>query len=439
MSKSFCDQRFQSCRYNENLSNDSFPTGNDAQMSCGCLSNSSEKVCCNGHCECIPRIGELIINGGFENTPNPFEHWIINSGVDQIDPGMGDTSHQGINAARLGFIEPHGLIYQDISGICPGLIYELDFFMSTAKDLCNAAVSVRLEFLDKYKNPLGNPALDILIPQNSLYESYTAFINVTRCPAPHRAFFARVSFETNTGADADGYVRLDDVSMTISCNNPTGNCGDCCTIFNDPDRRTKFGILNEQGFCHCRDICVQEVRLICAKPIDFVIPIPAVGDGLRPGCRGERFPLNPDGGCNIIITCADETLGPNCDRVFVNVGIQIIINSVLGPLVIERSIPLECTEFFAFPDGGAGVSGNALKEALKIIDGSCIVAQLQCQILDSGNPRVRVFGNIVDKLWKHENLWVEAIRAYSGITVEQEFGEPHKIGECTPTPTSASV
>lgn len=220
MPKSARHQLSQSCRYNSHLSSYSFPARHhDAQTPRSkCLSNSSVTVCCNGHCEhpqhkCIPRIGELVINGGFENLPNPFDNWIINSGVDQIDPGMGDTPHQGINAARLGFIEPHGLIYQDISGICPGRFYQLDFFMSTAKDLCNAAVNVRLEFLDKCENPLGTPALDILIPQNSLYEAYTAFINDTHCPAPHRAHFARVRFETDTGADADGYVRLDDVSL----------------------------------------------------------------------------------------------------------------------------------------------------------------------------------------------------------------------------------
>jgi hypothetical protein len=126
---------------------------------------------------------------------------------------MGDTPHQGLNAARLGFIEPYALIYQDISGICPGRFYQLDFSMSTAKDLCNASVNVRLEFLDKYKNPLGNPALDILIPQNSLYEAYDAFINATHYPAPHGTHFARVLFATDTGADADGYVCLDDVSL----------------------------------------------------------------------------------------------------------------------------------------------------------------------------------------------------------------------------------
>ncbi|MEN6462469.1 MAG: hypothetical protein ABFC94_14030 [Syntrophomonas sp.] len=160
-----------------------------------------------------PGMGELVINGGFENQSNPFFGWIINSGVDQIDPGAGDTPHQGLNAARLGFQNPYALIYQDISHILPGLNYQLNFFMSTVKDWGNAPVHVRLQFLDHCRNVLGSPALDILIPQNSLHESYTAFINATKVPAPQQTHFARVLFEINTGADADQSINLDDVSL----------------------------------------------------------------------------------------------------------------------------------------------------------------------------------------------------------------------------------
>jgi len=152
-------------------------------------------------------------NGGFEDPHNSFSNWVINSGVDVIDPGMGDIAHQGFTAARLGFIEPQATIYQIITGICPGGFYQLTFFMATEKDLCNAAVNVRLEFLDKWKQQLGSPSLNILIPQNSLFESYTAFINATIWPSPRRTRFIRLVFETDTGADADGYVTLDDVSL----------------------------------------------------------------------------------------------------------------------------------------------------------------------------------------------------------------------------------
>jgi len=163
--------------------------------------------------KCIRRQGELVRNGGFENPHNWFTNWEINSGVDVIDPGMGDIAHQGFTAARLGFIEPQARLFQVIPGICPGGFYQLTFFMATEKDLCNAAVNVRLEFLDKWKHQLGSPSLNILIPQNSLFESYTAFINATIWPSPHRTRYVRLIFETDTGADADGYVTLDDVSL----------------------------------------------------------------------------------------------------------------------------------------------------------------------------------------------------------------------------------
>ncbi len=164
-------------------------------------------------CECIPGQGELVKNGGFENPHRSFTNWVINSGVDVIDPGMGNFPHQGHTAARLGFIEPQALLYQIVPGICPGGFYQLVFFMGTAKNLSNAAVIVRLEFLDRHKQQLGGPALDILIPQNSLFESYTAFINNTAWPSPPRTRFIRLVFETDTGADADNYVTLDDVSL----------------------------------------------------------------------------------------------------------------------------------------------------------------------------------------------------------------------------------
>jgi len=163
--------------------------------------------------ECIPRKGELVRNGGFENPHNSFHNWVTNYGVDVTEPGLGDTPHQGFTAARLGYLEPHALIYQDIPGICPGGFYQLSFFMSTDNNQCNPPIIVRLEFLDKHKHPLENPALDILIPPYSLFEAYSSYINATRWPSPKQAHFLRLIFETDTIADADGYVKLDDVSL----------------------------------------------------------------------------------------------------------------------------------------------------------------------------------------------------------------------------------
>ena len=167
------------------------------------------------HCHgCIPRGGELVINGGFENKPDPFLGWVINAGVGSIHTHMGDIPHQGFNAARLGTANTRGFIYQDVPGVCPGLFYQLDFFLSASSECGNESVIARMEFLDHNKNPLNAPVLDIFIPKNSLSnESYTFFINATRVPAPLDAKFARISFTANCDEQPDRAVHLDDVSL----------------------------------------------------------------------------------------------------------------------------------------------------------------------------------------------------------------------------------
>jgi hypothetical protein len=176
-----------------------------------------EPICCDTPHErhyCIPRRGELMINGGFENSQDPFFGWILRSGVEEIDPDIGDIAHQGFNAARMGFSNPHAILYQDVPGICPGLFYQLNFFMSAATEYGNARVNVRMEFLDNFKDLLDYPALNILIPDNSLNSLvFTGFNNSTHVPAPPDARYARISFELNTNDHSDRYVHLDDVSM----------------------------------------------------------------------------------------------------------------------------------------------------------------------------------------------------------------------------------
>lgn len=163
---------------------------------------------------CISRQGELIINGGFENCEDPFFGWVINSGVEEIDPNGGDIAHQGKNAARMGYPEPCALLYQDVPGICPGSFYQLNFFLSAATLCSNACVNVNMEFLDKSRNLIGCPVLEILIPKNSLSnEVFTGFINATHVPAPPCTRFARISFAIDTNQNPDKYVHLDDVSL----------------------------------------------------------------------------------------------------------------------------------------------------------------------------------------------------------------------------------
>jgi|GEM_PF-2326110 len=164
--------------------------------------------------ECIPRRGELVINGGFENQPDQFLGWIINAGVGPINPRFGDIPHQGHSAARLGTDHTRGLIYQDVPGICPGLFYQLNFFLSAATECSNEGVFVMMEFLDRYKNRLDNPALEIFVPRDSLSnEVFSFFINATHAPAPPETRFARISFSTECGERAGRSVHLDDVSL----------------------------------------------------------------------------------------------------------------------------------------------------------------------------------------------------------------------------------
>jgi hypothetical protein len=165
------------------------------------------------HC-CIPRCGELMINGDFENRPDPFLGWVIKAGVEDLDPDIGELAHQGLNAARLGFPSPHATLYQDVPGICPGIFYQLNFYLSAATECGNAPVNVRMEFLDHRKYLLDRPVIQILIPGDSLNSAaFTGFNNSTRVPAPPEARFARISFEINTHNHKDRCVHLDDVSL----------------------------------------------------------------------------------------------------------------------------------------------------------------------------------------------------------------------------------
>lgn len=164
--------------------------------------------------DCISRRGELVINGGFENLPDPFLGWIVNAGVSLIKPQFGDIPHQGHSAARLGSDHTRGLIYQDVPGICPGLFYQLSFFLSAATECGNESVFVMMEFLDHHKYLLDEPALEIFVPRDSLSNGgYAFFINATHIPAPPGSRFARISFMTECAAHRGREVHLDDVSL----------------------------------------------------------------------------------------------------------------------------------------------------------------------------------------------------------------------------------
>lgn len=194
-----------------------------------------------------------------------------------------------------------------------------------------------------------------------------------------------------------------------------------------------------ENFKNCEllhDICVQDVKYYCCQYIDLEIPIPAESGGLANGCRGKLIPVDPDVDCDVRVTCADEHLKPTCDGVDIQVGFQV---TLIPPdpqqcpvMVINHIEHFECTVFYKFPTCEP-VCGEQLREALKMIDGSCIVTEnLNCEILfDTNCARVRITGCLIDKLWKKENLWLLAWAPFSGTTVKQEFGDGHQIGPCT--------
>jgi hypothetical protein len=215
-------------------------------------------------------------------------------------------------------------------------------------------------------------------------------------------------------------------------------------MLNDPEVIERFGFDQDSRLIPnvLHDICVPDVKYICTQPIDLYVPIPATGGDLVSGsCRNELIPLTPDVSCDVSVICAEESLKPNCLGVDIKVGFQIVLtpppNTNLCPtLVINHYQDFECTTFCPFPSG-APISGDAVRNALKKIDGSCVVVKDLCCHIDDGQcSRVHIQGTLIDKLWKHENLIVLAVKPYGGVTVCQEFPEPHKIGKCEPCPVT---
>ena len=205
---------------------------------------------------------------------------------------------------------------------------------------------------------------------------------------------------------------------------PSSPCEKCLAI-NQTTRRL-FGVRDTVvPTCECLDICVQNVRLICTRNFSQTINIGSVM-----GCRGGTCPLPSS--CRVVVLCASEDLLPDCSGVHVNVRAMVVFEDASGNptcCIILNNIEFDCTSFVRFPSGTT-VTGSALRNELKIIDGSCVVVNLTCT-LSSDRRTATVSGTIVEKLWKEENLWVEGILPYPhSITVKREFPAPHAIPEC---------
>lgn len=151
----------------------------------------------------------LVRNGGFEEDPH-LQGWVANAGVD-VFAAPEENTHQGLWAARLGFIQPYALLYQDVPAV-PGFHYQLNFYITAGTSLSNAPVWIRLRYLSRGKCDLGS-AIDIMIEQLTLSQNtYTGFLNFTSFNAPYGTYYARIEVETDT-SDSGGHVDLDDVSL----------------------------------------------------------------------------------------------------------------------------------------------------------------------------------------------------------------------------------
>lgn len=82
------------------------------------------------------------------------------------------------------------------------------------------------------------------------------------------------------------------------------------------------------------------------------------------------------------------------------------------------------------------------RNELALIDGSCKVITINNVKVDvSGNNCVLMIDyTVIDKLWKHENLLVSAIKPYAdNVTVKQEFAQGHAIGSCVNSGTCGGL
>ena len=200
----------------------------------------------------------------------------------------------------------------------------------------------------------------------------------------------------------------------------------------------------------CHDICVEDVRLIglAGGTCEFTqcFNFPPIGP-----CRlgaGVTLPIiDTTVPLRVFVVCAQEVLGASCQ--VINVEIQLLVLAATinnGNVLIPFTITVAFDTFFRFPDCSTIVTGTALQNELTEIDGSCLVLLLRATAIatgPAGTVQIIVSGKIIDKLWKHENLWISAIQPYEindaqrnegfvSFTIPDIFNNTHTIGGCGP-------
>lgn len=222
-----------------------------------------------------------------------------------------------------------------------------------------------------------------------------------------------------------------EATQVVACTlgvNP--NCGECCSLFTNAERRAAFGYQLETAACECHDICVEDVRDICVKNRTLTTTIPCSADGMA-GCRGGFTPDAPPTVQSWRVMCAEERLSPEtgCDRIVNEVEFQVVLQYGSTLVVVTPKDTFNCFfyQFARFPSGvffpRTDEGLEDFRDELAMIDGSCKVIVIRnVTVSVSGDDCLLVISyTVIDKLWKHENLLVSAIKPYAtNITLAQE-------------------
>lgn len=178
----------------------------------------------------------------------------------------------------------------------------------------------------------------------------------------------------------------------------------------------KNGYIRCEDICF-HDICAKDVRLLYEKEIDYCLELP--------GDMGNNMDFYPEE-AYVVVKCAEEKI-KKAAFIHMRVKYDVVVKGTATGRNGDKECYLvwKCQEetdilsFYTFK-GWREVTGDDLCDYLRKIDGSSIVVDLDCEIDDG---YVHVYGKIVDKLWKEENLIVLAAKPYHGITVSHEFNE----------------
>lgn len=192
-------------------------------------------------------------------------------------------------------------------------------------------------------------------------------------------------------------------------------CNDCLNTFAlcGPAFGTTLTPVNPTPECTCHDICVEEVRFISSASATACISFPGVSS-----CRlgGVQLPtLAATTHADIFVICVEEDFSPDCTSIILKIGLLLVVTTSTGvpvPFITTITLDFPGTSFLPFPDCSTGpLNAVQFQESLEIIDGSCTVIQLSA-ITNATGTQIDITGKVIEKLWKHENLWVVGLRPF---------------------------